>query len=168
MQLAGLEPAHNSRLMAMPLPIGLQLLRCLRQDSNLQYYGPKPYASTNWATQAHGGCRTRTCIGVTLDGLADRSNDHSGNPPKGRVGFEPTKCVSTLILQTSPINRSGNDPFTAPDPIRTGISRFWRALLCQLSYRCTTLLLGFEPRTDRLTADRSTLELEPNNVHSET
>ncbi len=111
MQLVGLEPTHNSRLMAMPLPIGLQLLECLRQDLNLQHYGPKPYASANWATQAHGGCRIRTCIGVTLDGLADRSNDHSGNPPiKGRVGFEPTKCVSTLILQTSPIDHSGNDP----------------------------------------------------------
>lgn len=60
MQLTGLEPAHNSRLMTTPLPIGLQLHKYLRQVSNLQKCGSKPHMFTNYITQAYALDEVRT------------------------------------------------------------------------------------------------------------
>ena len=57
-----------------------------------------------------GGYRTRTCIGVTLDCLANSSDNHCGNPPMGRAGFEPAWARPTPRQTRSPLVRSGNDP----------------------------------------------------------
>lgn len=58
-----------------------------------------------------GGCGIRTHIGVTLDCLANSSNDHYGNPPMGRAGFEPAWARPTPRQARSPLARSGNDPW---------------------------------------------------------
>lgn len=56
-----------------------------------------------------GGCGTRTHIGVTLDGLANRSNDHYGNPPMDHAGFEPAWERPTPRQARSPLVLSGKE-----------------------------------------------------------
>src|SRR5580765_908602 len=60
MQLTGLEPAHNIPLRNTPLPIGLQLLECPRQNSNLQKCDSKSHMFTNYITWAYAPSEVRT------------------------------------------------------------------------------------------------------------